>query len=161
MYGWYMAPKTVLGVYMSSGGVRDLAQADSQLLVAWSSGSCGSGWLANLHTLISQLNRILSIVNFHFVLFAVETYIYISGVLSQTALDLMCELGQHLHQMTGKSRSKEYLLQRLFIAIQNGNAAAVLGTARRGQAGSLPGRTTTCVYACAWLMCMRVTEQYS
>ena len=64
-----------------------------------------------------------------FVPFAVET----SGVLGQAALDFVCDLGQRLHQITGEPRSKQYLLQRLSIAIQRGNAAAVLGTARVGE----------------------------
>ena len=63
----------------------------------------------------------------HFVPFAVET----SGVLGQAALDLVDDIGRRLHRMTGEPRSKEYLLQRLSIAIQRGNAAAVLGTAGR------------------------------
>ena len=41
------------------------------------------------------------------------------------------DLGQHLHQVTGEARSKEYLLQKLSIAIQWGNTAAVLGIAER------------------------------
>ena len=63
----------------------------------------------------------------HFVPFAVE----MSGVLGQTALSLVWGLGQRLHQATGEERSKEYLLQRIAIAVQRGNAAAVLGTAWR------------------------------
>ena len=62
-----------------------------------------------------------------FVPIAVET----SGVLGQAALDFVSDLGQRLHQVTGEARSKEYLLQKLSIAIQRGNAAAVLGTAER------------------------------
>ena len=62
-----------------------------------------------------------------FVPIAVET----SGVLGQAALDFVSDLGQRLHQVTGEARSKEYLLQKLSIAIQRGNAAAVLGTAEK------------------------------
>ena len=62
-----------------------------------------------------------------FVPIAVET----SGVLGQAALDFVSDLGQRLRQVTGEARSKEYLLQKLSIAIQRGNAAAVLGTAER------------------------------
>ena len=50
-----------------------------------------------------------------------------SGVLGQTALGLVWDIGQHLCQATGEERSKEYLLQRIAIAVQRGNAAAVLG----------------------------------
>ena len=59
--------------------------------------------------------------------FAVET----SSVLGQTALSLVWDIGQCLHQATGEERSKEYLLQRVPIAVQRGNAAAVLGTVGR------------------------------
>ena len=62
-----------------------------------------------------------------FVPIAVET----SGVLGQAALDFVSDLGQRLHQVTGEARSKEYLLQKLSIAIQRGNAAGVLGTAEK------------------------------
>ena len=57
----------------------------------------------------------------------------IGYLLGQAALDFVCDLGQRLHQITGEPRSKQYLLQRLSIAIQRGNAAAVLGTARVGE----------------------------
>ena len=60
-----------------------------------------------------------------FVPFAIET----SGVLGQAAWDFVNDLGWRLHHATGEPRSKEYLLQRLSVAIQRGNAAAVLGTA--------------------------------
>ena len=63
----------------------------------------------------------------HSVPSAVET----SGVLGQAALDLIDDIGRHFHQMMGEPRSKEYLLQRLSIAIQRGNAATVQGTAGR------------------------------
>ena len=66
-------------------------------------------------------------VSHHFVPFGVET----TGVLGQAALSLVCDLGQLLRQATGEERSREYLLQRIAIAVQRGNAAAVLGTAGR------------------------------
>ena len=48
-------------------------------------------------------------------------------------VSFVCDLGQRLHQITVEPRSKQYLLQRLSIAIQWGNVAAVLGTARVGE----------------------------
>ena len=63
----------------------------------------------------------------HFVPLTVET----SGLLGQAALSLVWDLGQRLHQATGEKCSKEYLLQRIAITVQRGNAAAVLGTAWR------------------------------
>ena len=68
------------------------------------------------------------VLSHHFVPFAIET----SGVLGQAALGLLCDLSRRLHRATGEPRSREYLLQRLSIAIQRRNAAAVLGTAREG-----------------------------
>ena len=68
------------------------------------------------------------VLSHHFVPFAIET----SGVLGQAALGLLCDLSRRLHRATGEPRSREYLLQRLSIAIQRRNAAAVLGTARGG-----------------------------
>ena len=66
-------------------------------------------------------------VSHHFVPFAVE----MSGVLSQAALSLVWDIGQCLCQATGEEHSKEYPLQRIAIAVQRGNAAAVLGTLER------------------------------
>ena len=51
---------------------------------------------------------------------AVET----SGVLDQAALDFVSDLVQHLHKVTGEVRSKEYLLQKLSIAIQWGKCGS-------------------------------------
>ena len=69
--------------------------------------------------------------DYFFVPFAIET----SGVLGQAAWEFVNDLGWCLHHATGEPRSKEYLLQRLSVAIQRGNAAAVLGTA--GKNGEL------------------------
>ena len=66
-------------------------------------------------------------VSHHFVPFAVET----SSEPGQAALSLVWGIGQHLHQATGEERSKEHLLQRIVIAVQRVNAAAVLGTVGR------------------------------
>ena len=54
-------------------------------------------------------------------------------MMGQAALGLLCDLGQRLHRATGEPRSREYpYYRRLSIAIQRGNAVAVLGTARGG-----------------------------
>ena len=53
-------------------------------------------------------------------------------MMGQAALGLLCDLGQRLHRAMGEPRSRDYLLQRLTIAIQRGNTVAVLGTARGG-----------------------------
>ena len=43
-------------------------------------------------------------------------------------LEFLRELGRCLRQVTGEVKSTTYLLQRLSVAIQRGNAASVLGT---------------------------------
>ena len=73
-------------------------------------------------------------VSHHFIPFGVET----SGVLGQTALSLVWDIGQCLRQATGEEHSKEYLLQRIAIAVQRGcSSARDLGEA----GGSLLGLT--------------------
>ena len=63
----------------------------------------------------------------HFVPFVVET----SGVLGEAAVDFTRDLGRRLCKATGEPRSREFLLQRISVAVQRGNAAAVLGTMGR------------------------------
>ena len=65
----------------------------------------------------------------HFVPFAVET----SGVLGEAAENFTRELARRICKATGEPRSRQFLLQRLSIAVQRGNAAAVLGTMGRRQ----------------------------
>ena len=48
------------------------------------------------------------------------------------ALKFVSELGKLLAQTTGEPRSTAFLRQRLSIAIQRGNAAAVRGTVPEG-----------------------------
>ena len=52
-------------------------------------------------------------------------------MLGQAALSLVWDIGQHLRRATGEQHSKEYLFQRITIAVQRGDAAAVLGTLGR------------------------------
>jgi hypothetical protein len=56
---------------------------------------------------------------------AVETL----GALGEEADDFVHEVGRRITAVTGKRRATEFLLQRLSVAIQRGNASAVLGTA--------------------------------
>ena len=67
-----------------------------------------------------------------FVPFAVET----SRVLGEAAEEFVRELGQHLCMTTEENHSHEYVLQRISIALQMGNAAVVLGTMGRPQLDS-------------------------
>ena len=60
----------------------------------------------------------------HFVPVAIET----SGVCGPEALQFLHELGHRLKAETREPRSLQFLFQRISVAIQRGNAAAVLGT---------------------------------
>ena len=55
---------------------------------------------------------------------AVETL----GALGNDATDFLHQLGRRIATVTGERRATEYLLQRVSVAIQRGNAACVLGT---------------------------------
>ncbi len=63
---------------------------------------------------------------------AIETL----GAWGPSALDISAEIGGRIPRSTGDVRSMAFLRQRLDIAIQNGNAAAVHGTMAVGQEGS-------------------------
>ena len=60
----------------------------------------------------------------HFVPVGVET----CGTFGPQALSLFRELGQRLKKATGEQRSYQFLIQRVSVAIQTGNAISVLGT---------------------------------
>ena len=57
---------------------------------------------------------------------AIET----SGVFGQSTLAFLKELGKRIASSSGDPRSTAYLLQRLSVAVQRGNAVAVMGSAR-------------------------------
>jgi hypothetical protein len=59
-----------------------------------------------------------------FVPFAVETL----GPFGEEAQDLVKELGRRIYDNTGEIRSKSFLIQRISIAIQRGNAASIFST---------------------------------
>ena len=61
---------------------------------------------------------------FVFIPVAAET----SGVIGKLGLDLVKKIGTMIADKTGEKRSTMYLLQRISIAIQKGNAASILGT---------------------------------
>ena len=64
-------------------------------------------------------------VSHHFVPFAVET----SGVFRSEALSLLDDIGRQIRAETGEPQSLQFLLQVISVAIQQGNAASVSGTA--------------------------------
>ena len=55
---------------------------------------------------------------------AIET----SGVFGPKSLLFVRELGRRIARVTGEVKSTNYLVQRLSVAVQRGNSAAVLGT---------------------------------
>ena len=62
--------------------------------------------------------------NFHVVPSCIETL----GTIGESGMKLIRRIGELLQNVTGEKRSTSFLLQRLSIAVQRGNAAAVLGT---------------------------------
>ena len=60
----------------------------------------------------------------HFVPIAIET----SGALDPDALSLLTDISRCRQSMTHDHQSLSFLLQRVSIALQHGNAASVLGT---------------------------------
>ena len=62
--------------------------------------------------------------NNYFVPVAIET----TGVFGPEALQFLRELGHRLKSESGEAQSFYFLQQRISVAIQRGNAAAVLGT---------------------------------
>jgi len=50
------------------------------------------------------------------------------GALGADATDFIYQLGRRIDTVTGERWAAEYLLQRLNVAIQRGNMAAVLST---------------------------------
>jgi hypothetical protein len=61
---------------------------------------------------------------FHFVPVAIETL----GVYGEEARKFVSALGERLNSVTRDPRSSAYLKQRISLAVQRGNAAAILGT---------------------------------
>ena len=61
-------------------------------------------------------------VSHHFVPVVIET----SGVFGQEALSFIRELGRHQRVKTGEPQSHHYLQQRVAVAMQRGNTAAMM-----------------------------------
>ena len=66
------------------------------------------------------------VLNYIFQPMVMET----SGVIGPNSLSFLSILGSRQAQESGKANSTAYLLQRLSIAVQRGNAVAILGCAR-------------------------------
>ncbi len=65
---------------------------------------------------------------YFFVPVAMET----TGVWGREGLRLMEAIGERVAVSTGEGRAKSYLIQRMSIAVQRGNVAAILGTLPSG-----------------------------
>ena len=83
-----------------------------------------AGAVANLAEQKKRAKYSHLVASHHFVPIAIET----SGVMGSEALLFIHELGHRLKIETGEPRSLYFLLQRLSVAMQLGNAAVVLGT---------------------------------
>ena len=64
---------------------------------------------------------------YHFVPVVVET----SGVLGPEAHEFLHDLGLRMACVSSETNSLQFLMQRISVAVQRGNAAAVLGTATK------------------------------
>ena len=57
---------------------------------------------------------------------AIET----SGVIGPKSLEFLKELGRRVRRQTGDERAASFLLQRISVAVQRGNAVSILGGLR-------------------------------
>ncbi len=62
--------------------------------------------------------------NYHFIAFAVESL----GPWSKDAIDFINKVGSNLKRITGEPKSKHYLIQRVSLAIQQGNALSIISS---------------------------------
>ena len=63
-------------------------------------------------------------VGYSFAPIAIETF----GAMGKNTLSFLKELGHRVSRCTGEVKAKAFLLQRLSVAVQRGNAASVLGS---------------------------------
>src|SRR5208282_388095 len=124
---------------------NDNRRPDGMSLTPWSNGRClawdftcpdtlapshlnnavnGPGVVANEAENKKRSKYACLTSNFYFVPVAVETF----GALGEEAGDFIHKLGRRITTVTGERRATEFLLQRLSVAVQRGNAASVLGT---------------------------------
>ncbi len=64
----------------------------------------------------------------HFVPIAIETL----DAIGDEGMELLKDIGRRIAQSTQEPRATAYLFQRLSVAVQQGNAACVLGTGLQG-----------------------------
>ena len=71
-----------------------------------------------------KMSKYLHMANYYFTPVAIET----SCVIGPQSLNFIRELGHRLERVTGEANSLHYLLQRVIMAIQQDNAASILGS---------------------------------
>ena len=77
-----------------------------------------------------KVSKYRSIADYHaFIPVAVETL----GPMGPEAKSLLLDLGRRLRQHTGEPRSTSYLIQQISMAIQKGNAVAMMGSLPHGK----------------------------
>lgn len=88
--------------------------------------SCKEAGVTSENAATRKRNKYREIIeqNYFFVPFAVETF----GPWCEDALSLVDSIGGKLALTSGDSRSKQYFMQRISLAIQWGNAASIMGT---------------------------------
>lgn len=68
--------------------------------------------------------------NYHFVAVAVESF----GPWSKEAVNLLNKIGSNMIRLTGESKVRHYLFQRVSLAIQKGNAISINASTPKGVA---------------------------
>jgi hypothetical protein len=94
-----------------------------------SSSSKSPGYAAKLGETIKKGKYKFLENNYIFVPVAMES----TGVFGKDGLNLVLEIGRKLAEVTGERRSTSFLIQRLSLAVQRGNAASILGTLPAGR----------------------------
>ena len=104
--------------------VWDVTIADTVAPSHLSSTSSQAGSAAS-HAAEQKLQKYASLAATHLVIpVSLETF----GAWNIESLDFIRELGRRASQATGDQRETAFLLQRISVAVQRGNAAAVRGS---------------------------------
>ena len=85
---------------------------------------CGAGVVAREAEIRKRLKYSSLSAIYCFVPIAIETL----GAMGEDAADFIHRLGRRITAVSGERRATEFLLQRLSVAIQRGNAMSVMGT---------------------------------
>ena len=87
--------------------------------------------MVQLVFVFSYQNQLLKVhKHYSFTPVAIESL----GAMGKRSLTFVKELGHRVRQCSGEVKARAYLLQRLSVAVQRGNAVSVLGTVK-GRSG--------------------------